>query len=161
MYFALCAVGMSKVTTYDGKGNKTTDSYATFNTSDRFHGNEGKTTTPKVQFESSTMFYSDDDGRTWSSITNKETLTHKYYGFNLAGLDTTGVWVYIPMSEFFYYGGWQGSGEGSGLNGRYKGFTTFQEGVEILKATGSTALHSFQLIYKPNYHYLHPSRSAE
>ncbi len=142
LFFSVLALAEQKVDTWSSGGNKAADNYATFWTSDYFCDNKGRgdSQNPRVVDESGLLYYSEDNGLTWKSMCPSG--GDGIYRFHLADVRKDEVLIYIPMEEFFYYGGYNGAmgTELPGANGvtaSKKGFTNFGHGVEILKNNGA------------------------
>ncbi len=149
-FFSVIAVAQHKVTKFNSSKVEDGTGYATFDNIDYCFGQKNKESNIKMINETASMYYSNDGGLTWDMLIQTETLNHKFYGVDLTKMNAEGTWIYIPMEEFFYYGGWVASGETYGVTKYYGGVSSFQEGVGILQAAGNTALHSFQIKYRPS-----------
>ncbi len=138
LFFSVLALAEQKVDTYSSSGSKIASNYATFWTSDYFCGNKSRSDAgnPRVADETTLMYYSEDNGLTWKSIS--PTGADGIYRFNLADVRKGEVLIYIPMAEFFYYGGYNGAADPSlpgayGVTGYKLGLTNFGDGVARLK----------------------------
>lgn len=138
LFFTVLALADQKVATYSSDGELVEDHFATFWTSDYFCGNKsrGDSGNPRVCDETAMMYYSEDNGLTWKSVL--VTGGDGIYRLNLADVKRGDVLIYIPMEEFFYYGGYNGAAGtdlpcGYGVSGYKKGYTNFGHGTEILK----------------------------
>ena len=150
LFFSVLALTEQKVTAYSSTA---ATNYATFWTSDYFCGNKGRSDTqnPRVSEETGMMYYSEDNGLTWKSI--QTYAGDGIYHFDLSDVRKGEVLIYIPMEEFFYYGGYNGATgttlpSAYGVSANKKGYTTFGHGVEILKNNNSAEgmnLHSLIL----------------
>ena len=155
-FFSVLALAEQKVSAYSSSGTKLEDNYATFWTNATFCGNKGRadSANPRVSEEQGMMYYSEDNGLTWKSL--PANIGDGLYQFNLADVKAGEVLIYIPMAEFFYYGGYNGATGttlpgANGVTSAKKGFTTFGHGIETLKnsnAEEGAKLHSLILSCK-------------
>ena len=146
-YFSVLALTEQKVASYSSEGQGE-DSFATFWTSYRFHNQNSNSANPRVQYETGLFYYSDDNGLTWKSYNAPSNPNHDYYAMNLEDVKEGKVLIYIPLAEFFYYGGFDGTAGAAGVDAYKRGYTTFGGGIKKLKDTGAegaTDLHALIL----------------
>ena len=141
--FDLALYMKQKVYGYNASGSKT-NSYGVFWTNDNFYGEEQ---TGSLAGATSILYYSDDAGKTWKTATTGTSTSREgvgIYAVDLTDMNTENVWIYIPMTEFYYYGAYEGGAHGLGLTAYHQGFETLEYGITALEEAkagnvGSTA----------------------